>query len=157
MTNSTWSPIYACSTENDGADWTDVARIVLHLDPDREPERARRAWETHLARARWMTEHGYRHLLWRSSALTGPTGSSTIPSPAGRLACPQPGDEVACGTGVIPSFCEIIPAETMGRVSTLSSNASSREVERRPSSLRAVGHRSWPLRLDLAAAVIAPS
>jgi hypothetical protein len=36
---------------------------VLHLDPDREPERARRAWETHLARARWMTEQGYRHLL----------------------------------------------------------------------------------------------
>jgi hypothetical protein len=51
------------NAQNDGADWTDVARIVLHLDPDREPERARRAWETHLARARWMTEHGYRHLL----------------------------------------------------------------------------------------------
>ena len=49
--------------ETDGADWTAVARIVLHLDPDREPERARRAWETHLARARWMTEQGYRHLL----------------------------------------------------------------------------------------------
>jgi hypothetical protein len=30
------------NAENDGADWTDVARIVLHLDPDREPERARR-------------------------------------------------------------------------------------------------------------------
>ena len=29
--------------ETDGADWTAVARIVLHLDPDREPERARRA------------------------------------------------------------------------------------------------------------------
>ena len=49
--------------ETDGADWTAVARIVLHLDPDREPERDRRAWETHLARARWMTEQGYRHLL----------------------------------------------------------------------------------------------
>lgn len=30
-------------------DWTEVARIVLHLDPDREPDRARRAWKTHLA------------------------------------------------------------------------------------------------------------
>jgi hypothetical protein len=49
--------------EEDGADWTEVARIVLRLDPDREPQRARRAWETHLARARWMSEHGYRHLL----------------------------------------------------------------------------------------------
>lgn len=47
----------------EGADWIEVARIVLHLDPEREPERAYRAWETHLARARWMTEHDYRHLL----------------------------------------------------------------------------------------------
>ena len=49
--------------ETADADWTEVARIVLHLDPDREPDRARRAWQSHLARARWMTEHGYRHLL----------------------------------------------------------------------------------------------
>lgn len=46
-----------------GADWTEVASVVLHIDPSREPERARRAWETHLARARWMSEHGYQHLL----------------------------------------------------------------------------------------------
>ena len=46
-----------------GADWAEVARIVLHIDPSREPERARRAWESHLARANWMTEHGYQHLL----------------------------------------------------------------------------------------------
>ena len=49
--------------EADGADWREVARIVLHIDPEREPDRARRAWESHLARARWMTEKGYRHLL----------------------------------------------------------------------------------------------
>jgi hypothetical protein len=46
-----------------GADWTEVARIVLHIDPSREPERARRSWESHLARAKWLTEHGYRDLL----------------------------------------------------------------------------------------------
>ena len=46
-----------------GANWAEVARIVLHIDPTREPERARRAWETHLQRARWMTNHGYQHLL----------------------------------------------------------------------------------------------
>ena len=40
----------------DGADWTEVARIVLHIDPTSEPARARRAWESHLARAKWMTE-----------------------------------------------------------------------------------------------------
>ena len=49
--------------EADGADWQEVARIVLRMDPAREPNRARRAWESHLARAKWMTEHGYRHLL----------------------------------------------------------------------------------------------
>ena len=45
------------------AEWTEVARIVLHIDPSQEHERARRAWESHLARAKWMTEHGYRDLL----------------------------------------------------------------------------------------------
>jgi hypothetical protein len=49
--------------EAEGADWTEVARIVLHIDPAQELGRARRAWESHLARAKWMTEHGYRHLL----------------------------------------------------------------------------------------------
>ena len=47
----------------EGADWREVARIILHLDPDREPDRARRAFESHLARAKWMTEHGYRQVL----------------------------------------------------------------------------------------------
>jgi hypothetical protein len=47
----------------EGAEWTEVARIVLHIDPAQEPARARRAWESHLARAKWMTEHGYRDLL----------------------------------------------------------------------------------------------
>jgi hypothetical protein len=46
-----------------GADWTEVANLVLHIDPSREQARARRAWETHLTRAKWMTEHGYRQLL----------------------------------------------------------------------------------------------
>jgi hypothetical protein len=47
----------------EGADWTEVARIVLHIDPSQEPERARRSWESHLARAKWMTKNGYQHLL----------------------------------------------------------------------------------------------
>ena len=46
-----------------GADWAEVARIVLHIDPSREPKRARSAFDSHLARAKWMTEHGYQHLL----------------------------------------------------------------------------------------------
>jgi hypothetical protein len=51
------------AAESEGAGWREVARVVLHLDADREPVRARNAFESHLARAKWMTEHGYRHLL----------------------------------------------------------------------------------------------
>jgi hypothetical protein len=47
----------------DNADPDEVASIVLRIDPKAEPQRARHAYETHLARARWMTESGYRHLL----------------------------------------------------------------------------------------------
>ena len=47
----------------EGADWREVARLVLRVDPELEPDRARRAFDTHLTRAKWMTEHGYRHLL----------------------------------------------------------------------------------------------
>ncbi|XFF02417.1 DUF2285 domain-containing protein (plasmid) [Bradyrhizobium guangxiense] len=47
----------------EGADWREATRIVLHIDPEREPARARRAHEGHLSRAKWMTEQGYRHLL----------------------------------------------------------------------------------------------
>lgn len=47
----------------DGADPGEVARIVLGIDPCIEPERAHRVHASHLARARWMTEHGYRHLV----------------------------------------------------------------------------------------------
>lgn len=49
--------------EADDADWKEVARIVLHIDPDREPGRARNAFDSHMARAKWMADHGYRHLL----------------------------------------------------------------------------------------------
>ena len=51
--------------EADNADWHEVARIVLHIDPVSEPVRARSAYESHLARAKWVVRHGYRHLLSR--------------------------------------------------------------------------------------------
>ncbi|MDT9600422.1 DNA -binding domain-containing protein [Sphingosinicella rhizophila] len=49
--------------EEAGADWKEVARNVLRLDPCRDEHGARRTYESHLARARWMTTSGYRHLL----------------------------------------------------------------------------------------------
>ncbi len=47
----------------DGATADEMARIILGIDPAREPERAQKALASHLRRARWMTEHGYRRLL----------------------------------------------------------------------------------------------
>ncbi|MDE2166763.1 MAG: DUF2285 domain-containing protein [Alphaproteobacteria bacterium] len=47
----------------DGASDEEMARIVLKIDPAKEPERARRALDSHLKRARWMVDKGYRHLL----------------------------------------------------------------------------------------------
>ena len=49
----------------EGADWREVERIVLHIDADREPDRARRAFNSHLARAKRMSGVGYRRLLRR--------------------------------------------------------------------------------------------
>jgi hypothetical protein len=47
----------------EGAEWMEVVHVLFGLDPNRDRERARRVHDNHLARARWMTEHGYRDLL----------------------------------------------------------------------------------------------
>ena len=45
------------------ADWREIVQVLFGLDASREPDRARAVHDSHLARARWMTTHGYRHLL----------------------------------------------------------------------------------------------
>jgi transposase len=50
----------------DGADWRDAVRTLFGVDAGREPQRARRVHDAHLARARWMTETGYRQLVRES-------------------------------------------------------------------------------------------
>jgi hypothetical protein len=47
----------------DGADWTEAVEVLFGIDPVREPDRAKRVHDSHLARARWMTQSGYRQLL----------------------------------------------------------------------------------------------
>jgi hypothetical protein len=47
----------------EGAGWREIARMVLRLDREHECYRVRKAFDSHLSRAKWMTEHGYRHLL----------------------------------------------------------------------------------------------
>ncbi|GMO93482.1 DUF2285 domain-containing protein [Bradyrhizobium sp. TM239] len=44
--------------EGEGADWREVAQLVLKIDPVREPDRARNAYQSHLARAKWASEQG---------------------------------------------------------------------------------------------------
>ncbi len=48
-----------------GAPWEEASQIVLGIDPHREPARAKRAYDTHFTRARWLTEHGYKEFLER--------------------------------------------------------------------------------------------
>lgn len=50
----------------DGADWREAVQILFGLDPDLDPQRCRHVHDSHLARARWMTEQGYRHLVRES-------------------------------------------------------------------------------------------
>ena len=47
----------------EGADWREVVQVLFGLDPDQEPERSKRVHDSHLARARWMSQHGYRQLV----------------------------------------------------------------------------------------------
>jgi hypothetical protein len=53
----------------DGAGWREAVAVIFEIDAAREPERAERMHATHLARARWMTEVGYAHLLARDGEL----------------------------------------------------------------------------------------
>jgi hypothetical protein len=52
--------------EADGACWEEAVTVIFGLDPDKDAQRAARVYTTHLARAKWMTENGFRHLV-RSS------------------------------------------------------------------------------------------
>ncbi|HEY5236901.1 MAG TPA: DUF2285 domain-containing protein [Rhizomicrobium sp.] len=40
-----------------------ICRILFGIDSEREPERARKCLDSHLKRARWMTQKGYLDLV----------------------------------------------------------------------------------------------
>ncbi len=48
-------------SDEEGTDWREVAGLVLSFDTTNEPEPAKRIWESHLARARWMPKNERRH------------------------------------------------------------------------------------------------
>ena len=65
-------------SEADRADWAEAARIVLHIDPSREPVRARRAWESHLARATCDGQTGFGIFEHGTVGRHEPTGMTDI-------------------------------------------------------------------------------
>lgn len=58
-------PTYArlLDARSDGATKDEMCSIVLGLDPVRDRAGARKVLASHLKRARWMTQHGWRDLL----------------------------------------------------------------------------------------------
>ncbi|WP_372027407.1 DUF2285 domain-containing protein [Tistrella mobilis] len=52
--------------ETEGAPWQEVAMIIFGIDPKSDQKRAEVVYQSHLARAHWITENGYRDLI-RSS------------------------------------------------------------------------------------------
>ena len=57
--------LHLLDAEANGADWREAVGLIFGIDAAREPERAKAMHDSHLARARWMTEVGYAHLLGR--------------------------------------------------------------------------------------------
>lgn len=56
-------------SDDEGIDWRVSATRILGIDAAAEPDRAQAMYDSHLARARWMTEIGYAHLLGRDRPL----------------------------------------------------------------------------------------
>lgn len=52
--------------EKEGAQWEEVAKIIFGIDPKTNHLRAELVYRSHLARAHWMTDNGFRDLI-RSS------------------------------------------------------------------------------------------
>lgn len=55
--------------DDNGAEWRETAAAILGVDAAAEPQRAKTMHDSHLARARWMTEVGYANLLGRERSL----------------------------------------------------------------------------------------
>ncbi|TIM81139.1 MAG: DUF2285 domain-containing protein, partial [Mesorhizobium sp.] len=47
----------------DNATEEEMARVILGIDPAREPERARNVLRSHLDRANWVVTSGYKDLF----------------------------------------------------------------------------------------------
>lgn len=52
----------------EGADWKEVARIVLHRDSVADESLTYHCWQSHLNRAQWLSREGYRRILEQAVA-----------------------------------------------------------------------------------------
>lgn len=52
--------------ESEGAQWEEIVKIIFGIDAKIDLARAELVYQSHLARARWMTNNGFRDLI-RSS------------------------------------------------------------------------------------------
>lgn len=57
----TYLRILDAAAEN--ADWREVVQVIFGVDPSVDPARSRKIYDSHLARARWMSASGYRDLV----------------------------------------------------------------------------------------------
>lgn len=54
--------------ERDGADWREAVQVLFGLDANDDPQRCQEIHAAHLARAKWMSESGYRELLGKGQS-----------------------------------------------------------------------------------------
>ena len=54
--------------ERDGADWREAVQVLFGLDANDDPQRCQKIHAAHLARAKWMSESGYRELLGKGQS-----------------------------------------------------------------------------------------
>lgn len=47
----------------EGADWREAVSLLFGIDASIEPKRARLVYDSHLARARWLSAQGYRDVV----------------------------------------------------------------------------------------------
>ncbi|OYY77203.1 MAG: hypothetical protein B7Y43_12085 [Sphingomonas sp. 28-62-20] len=54
--------------EASGADWKEVAQVVLKVDPQNDRQRCKQMYESHLARARWISAQGFADIAWHPAS-----------------------------------------------------------------------------------------
>ena len=49
--------------DKENADWKEIVSIIFGIDPDEDESKAKAMHESHLERAKWVSQSGYAQLL----------------------------------------------------------------------------------------------